>query len=86
MRRSSRLAAHGSAGSRFGRLDVQRGERLRFSREAREAIGVVRERLRQDLDRNVPIQLGVARAKDLTHPAFANRRGDVVNAEAGAGC
>ena len=45
----------------------------------------MRERLGQDLDRDVAIQLRVARAKDLAHAAFADRRSDLVDAEAGAG-
>ena len=36
---------------------------------------------RQDLDRDVPPQLGVARAIDLAHAAGAERRDDRVRAE-----
>ena len=64
---------------------IQRRQSLRFALEAREAVGVVRERLRQDLDRDVAIQLRVASPIDLSHPAFADRRSDVVDAEARAG-
>ena len=64
---------------------VQRRERLRFALEPREAIGIAGERVRQDLDRDVAIQLRVARAVDLAHAAFADRRDDFVDAEAGAG-
>ena len=38
---------------------VERGEDLRFSLEAGEAIGIIRERGRQNLDCDVAIQLGV---------------------------
>jgi hypothetical protein len=34
---------------------IQRRQRLRFTRESGEPIGVVRERLGQDLDRDVPV-------------------------------
>ena len=42
------------------------------------------ERFGQDLDRDVAIQLRVARTKDPPHSAFADRRGDLVDAEARA--
>ena len=51
---------------------IQRGERLRFALEARQAVGVGRERLGQDLDRDVAIELRVARAIDLAHAACAD--------------
>ena len=64
---------------------VQRREGLRFALEPREPFGVVRERVRQELDRDVAIQLRVARSVHLSHAAFADLRGDFVDAEAGAG-
>ncbi len=64
---------------------IQRGEGLRFALEAREPVGVARERLGQDLDRDVAIELRVARPIDLAHAAFADLRGDFVDAETGAG-
>ena len=64
---------------------IQRRERLRFALEAGQAIGISRERVGQDLDRDVAIQLRVARAIHLAHAAGADRRGDLVGAEAGAG-
>ena len=63
---------------------IQRGQGLGFALEAREPIDLVRERFGQDLDCDVAIQLRVTRAKDLAHPAFADRRGDLVDAEARA--
>ena len=45
----------------------------------------MRERLGQDLDRDVSVQLRVARSIHLAHPAFANLRDDFVDAETGAG-
>ena len=64
---------------------VQRREGLRFAREPREAIGIARERVGQDLERDVAIQLRVARAIHLPHAALADLRGDFVDAEARAG-
>ena len=51
---------------------IQRGEDLasRWKRASRSAIA--RERLGQDLDRDVAIQLRVAGPIDLAHSAFAN--------------
>ena len=64
---------------------VQRGQGLGLALEAGEAIGIVREGLGQDLDRDVAVQFRIARAKYLPHPAFADLGRDFVNAEAGAG-
>ena len=41
---------------------VERSQNLRLAPEAREPIGVGRERLRQDLQRDVAIELVIARA------------------------
>jgi hypothetical protein len=60
----------------------QRGDRLRFALEARDTIGIGRELPGQDLDRDKPIQLRIARAIDLAHAAGANRPGHFVRAEA----
>ena len=46
---------------------------LRLPLESREAIGIVGERLGQDLDRDVALQLRIARAIDLAHAARAER-------------
>ncbi len=64
---------------------VQRCEGLGFARESSQPIGIGCERLREDFERDVAIQLGIARAIDLSHAAFADRRGDVVASETGAG-
>ena len=65
---------------------IERGEHFRFALKTREPIGISRERGRQDLNRDLTFQPGVRRPIHLAHPAFANLRGDVVNAEACAGC
>ena len=61
---------------------VQGREHFRFALKPREPIVVSSEGRRQDLDRDLTFQLGVGRAIDLTHSAFANLRGDVIDAEA----
>ena len=60
-------------------------ERLRFPPKPREAIWIGGERVGQDLDRDGAIQLRVPRAVDFTHAAGAERRQDLVRAEACAG-
>ena len=57
---------------------VERGQHLRLAREARQALGVAREELRQDLQRDVAIEFGVAGAIDLAHTAFAKLVEDLV--------
>jgi hypothetical protein len=47
---------------------IQRGERLRFALEAREAVGVMGERVGENLDGNVPVEPRIARAKDSPIP------------------
>ena len=61
-----------------------RGLRLRAG-SARAGRRRRRTRRRQDLDRDLALQLRVGRAIHLAHAAFADRRGDFVDAEAGAG-
>ncbi len=58
----------------------------RLTLESLQPVRVARERLGQDFQRHVAIELRVAGAKDLSHPACADRGGDFVDAEAGAGC
>src|SRR5262245_48692334 len=48
----------------------------RFAHESREAIGVIHERIGQYLQRDIAIEFRVAGPVDLTHPAFADLRGD----------
>ena len=63
---------------------IQRRERLRLALEPRQAVGVRRERVRQDLDRDLAAERRVRRPIHLPHAAFADRRGDFVDAEPGA--
>lgn len=63
-------------------LVVQRREDLRFTAEARESLGAVRDFGEDDLQSDVAIELGVMCPIDLAHPAGANLRGDLVGTEA----
>ena len=60
---------------------VQRGEKLRFALETRDALRVVDESVGQDLDRDVTTELRVARAVDLAHAARTERADDFIRAE-----
>ena len=64
----------------------QRGDGLGLALEARQGVGVGSERLRQHLDGDVPVELPVARPIDLSHAPGAERREDLVGAEACSGC
>jgi hypothetical protein len=69
------------------RQDVRVRERsdcFRFALESQERRRAVDQARRQHFDRDVAIELGIARAIDLAHPAGADRRDDVVGAEAGS--
>ena len=57
---------------------VERGEQMRLALEAPQAVGVLGHLRRQDLDRDVAVEVRVGRAVDLAHPAGAERRGDPV--------
>ena len=62
---------------------VQRREDFRFALKACEPIGITRDRRRQDLDRDLPLQVRVGGAVDLAHPAHANLRGDFIRGRDG---
>ena len=64
---------------------IQRREDFGFALEAREPVVVSGDRRRQDLDGDLTLELRVGGAIDLPHPAFADLRGDFVDAETGAG-
>src|SRR5262245_46308533 len=63
---------------------IQRGEYLSLAPEANESIGISRDGVREDFQRDVAIELRVAGAVDLAHTAGADLRGDFVWAEASA--
>ena len=60
---------------------IQRRQGLGFAREAGQALGVLREQLRQDLDGHIAVQAAVAGAIHLAHAARAQRADDFVGAE-----
>ena len=51
---------------------IQAGQDLRFSLEPGKPIRIGRKGLRQDLERDLPIELCVGGPIDLTHPALAD--------------
>ena len=65
---------------------IEGRQRLGFAREPCEAISVVGERVRQDFERDLAIELRVTGAVHLTHATFADQRGHFIDAEAGARC
>ena len=57
---------------------VERGQQLRLALEPRDALGVRGERLGQELDRDLAIELCVERLPHDTHPALAELLDDLV--------
>ena len=64
---------------------VQRREHFRFTLEPRKPLRIGDERLRQNFQRNVPLQLRVPRAVDLPHPARTDGGDHFVRTEGGTG-
>jgi hypothetical protein len=64
---------------------IQRRQGSRLALEAHQAIRVAGKRFRQDLERHLAPEFGVAGAIHLAHAAFAQLGEDVVRAETGAG-
>ena len=60
---------------------IQRGERLRLALKSGQAIRVRGEGVRQHFDRDLATEARIGGAVDRTHPALANLRGDLVDAE-----
>src|SRR5207244_1874276 len=63
----------------------ERRDRERLTLEPGERIRVLRERFREDLDRDLALQVRVVSAVDLAHAAGAERAADLVGAETGSG-
>lgn len=57
---------------------VQRREHPRLALEPRHALTILGEGFGQDLERHLPVQLGVGGAIDLPHPAGANFLAELV--------
>ena len=64
---------------------VERRQHLRFAAEPRQPLRVVGEQVRQNFDRDVTVQLGVACPIDLTHAARPEGGTNFVRAEASSG-
>ena len=64
---------------------IQRGEQLGLALQASQPLRASREGVRQYLDRDVPIELGIASAIHLAHPACAKQGGHFVRSQAGTG-
>ena len=64
---------------------VEDREHLGFTLKACEPILVGRERWWQDLDRDLPLQLGIGGPMDLTHAPAADEVDELKHADAGAG-
>ena len=60
---------------------IERGQRLRFAGKTRQTIGVAGEEVRQDLQRDVTIELGIPSAIDLAHAAGADGGDDLVRSK-----
>ena len=59
---------------------------LRLALESGQRVGIGRDGLRKDLDRDVAIKLPVPRPVDLPHAPCAQRRDDLIGTETYAGC
>ncbi len=60
---------------------VQRRNRVRLALEARERVGVLRERFRKHFDRDIAMELRVLRAVNLSHPPGTQGGEDLVGTE-----
>ena len=65
---------------------IERGEDFGFSTKPREAIRISRHGLRQNLDRDLTLQLRVGRAVDLSHSAGTERASDLERADSLPDC
>jgi len=65
---------------------IQCGERACFLLEPEAALGIVREGIGQDLERDVTLQLGISRAVHLAHAAGAEQGVDAELADLAAWC
>jgi len=60
---------------------VQRSEDVSFTREPCEALGILGERVWQNLERHVASELRVPRSIHFTHPACTERRDDLIRTQ-----
>jgi len=62
---------------------IQSGEDFGFALKPRQAFRIGRHGLRQDFDRDLTFQTGIAGPVDFAHSARAERVDDFIRAEAG---
>jgi hypothetical protein len=60
---------------------IQRCQNLGLALKPGQAVGVVRKAIRQEFQRNVPLQSGVAASKDDAHSAFTKMSSDFVRTD-----
>ena len=65
---------------------VERREHLRLAAESRQSIGIVGDDVRDDLERDVAVELVVPGAVDLAHASAADELEDLVGAKTRARC
>jgi len=53
---------------------IERSQHLGFALEAGHAFGIAQERRRQNLERHVTLERGIAGFVDLAHPALSEQR------------
>src|SRR5579863_3983429 len=64
---------------------IERGQHFGFALEAREPLGVSRQRRREHLDGDAPLQVGVGGSVHLAHATHADLGDQFIRAEACAG-
>ena len=64
---------------------IERGQELGFTLESSDTIGIGGDRRRQNLQRDVTLQPGIARAIHFAHSAFAQLRDNRIRPDALAG-
>ena len=75
---SSRAADVFDAVNRRDVRVVQRCQHVRFALESRQPVGIVHERIGQNLQRDITVQLDVAGSMDFAHSTDADARGDFI--------
>ena len=63
---------------------ARRGQYLRFPMQARESVGVISERVGENLEGDVAVQTRIAGAVHFVHAAGATRAENLVHAESAA--
>jgi hypothetical protein len=64
---------------------VQRREHLRFAPETSEAVRILGKHIRENFERDTPIQFDIVAAIHLPHPARADELANFIDAETTTG-